>query len=105
VTTLRVGRRDAGRRLSAAQGDEIVVSLDEVPGTGLSWSARSSDPAVISLVKVEIVPLGAIAPGGSSLRTFTFHALHPGEAQLSFDLSFAGSGTTREAFTMTIIAS
>ena len=66
-------------------GEEMTVTLEEIPGSGYSWSSMDFDSEVLTLLSDRrIAPPGALI-GAPCRRVRVFRAVAPGTTQLNSD--------------------
>ena len=66
MTEQSLSADNAGQRIEGTSGDVLTVKLQEIPGTGQTWLASSSDAEVATPVsEIPVPPVGAVAPGGA----------------------------------------
>ena len=82
MATFTLDRTTAGRPLSVARGDTVVVSLDEIPTSGYRWEVAGIDPTVLHLTDDDYIPSGGGGVGGGGQRDFQFEVVGPGQTEL-----------------------
>jgi predicted secreted protein len=75
----QIGEDDDGRPVALAVGDELVLDLMQIGGTGYLWSLESV-PAGLVLAADETTP--GLLPGAAGRRRLTLRASGPGEGDL-----------------------
>lgn len=78
-------QQDASDTVIAAKGKEFVISMDANVTTGYQWQLeRPAEDGLITLVSSKYLPLktGLVGSGGRSV--WTFKAVRPGKARISF---------------------
>jgi predicted secreted protein len=98
----RLDASDAGRLVEAAAGDTLIVALPESPSTGQSWSARTSDAAVVRPQGDAFDRAGPLVPGSAGTRQFRFLAAGRGEAALTFRRAYPATATTTEELSIKV---
>lgn len=69
------------------EGKSLVITLEENPTTGFSWSHTNSDDTVLHLIKDGYIPESndPDVVGGGGKHEYTFEGLKAGEVTLIFD--------------------
>ncbi len=73
MTDHRLGPQDAGRRLTVAAGDRVILALPETPGTGHTWTVEALPPGAEVLEERYDRPEGA-GVGGAAQHVFVLGA-------------------------------
>lgn len=85
MAQMRITAADNEKSLFAHVGDELIVSLPEIPTTGYRWQLDSSEQFLILDKDDFVLPVGAgIGAGGT--RVLTFHAIATGQGRLQLAL-------------------
>ncbi len=82
MATFNLDRTGAGRSLSVARGDTVVVRLDEIPTSGYRWEVAGIDPNVLQLSGDEYIPSARAGIGGGGQRELQFAVVGPGQSEL-----------------------
>jgi len=84
-TVLTIGEEEAGKTVTLAAGDQLVVSLPANPGTGYSWEMQPApDENILTLVdEPQFSAQDTNRVGAPGLLRFTFDARNPGETTLT----------------------
>lgn len=82
---LAIGEDEAGKTVTLAAGDRLVVSLPANPGTGYSWEIQPApDETILKLVdEPQFSAQDTNKVGAPGLLSFSFDALSPGETSLN----------------------
>jgi predicted secreted protein len=100
VTDHRLGPADAGRDISIAAGDRVVVELPETAGTGYTWQVARL-PEGGRLVDEHYEHPGTDI-GGSSQHVFVFDPGEGGELRLRHLRPWEGDAGVIDEFVVTI---
>lgn len=82
MAEIKLDKAHAGRSLSVACGDTVVVRLDETPTSGYRWEVAEIDPAVLKLANDDFVPASGTARGGGGHHEFRFDVVAAGKSPL-----------------------
>src|SRR3954470_5083941 len=101
-----LGTDDAGRTVTVAAGDRLVLRLPEVAGTGYTWTVEDLPPgATVVEERYDHRPQGAI--GGAAHHVFVVSAPEAaGEVRLRHARPWEGEGGGElERFAVTVVPS
>ena len=99
---------DAGRTVTVAKNDVVVVALTSNPSTGFRWAVRDPAPAQVRIegASVFVAPT-ATSPvaGAPGTEVFTFRAVEQGTANLTLDYarSFETGVAPDKSWSVTIV--
>jgi predicted secreted protein len=95
-----------GGEAHVAAGDEVVVRLEENPGTGYQWSVRELPPGM-EVVSSEHRQGERTAPGAGGERVIVLRAAKPvaGEVRLALARSWEIEQAPLQEFTLSLHAS
>jgi len=82
MAEIKLDKAHAGRSLSVACGDTVVVRLDETPTSGYRWEVAEIDPAVLKLASDDFVPASGTTRGGGGHHEFRFEVVTAGKSPL-----------------------
>jgi predicted secreted protein len=86
MSAIQLSETDAGKTITAKQGETITVHLDENPMTGYQWNVAVEPAGPWQLVTSSFSPPPGGRVGGGGTRTWLLQAAHGGKAHLVFDL-------------------
>ncbi len=80
-----IGEEEAGKTITLAAGDRLVISLPANPGTGYTWEMQPApDESILKLVdEPQFRAQDPNKVGAPGLLSFTYDALSPGETSLT----------------------
>jgi inhibitor of cysteine peptidase len=105
MAEIELGSADAGQTRTAAEGDEIVVALDETPTSGYRWSVDSFDSAVLESVDDVYDAPEPGRVGGAGSHRFRFRVIGSGTSPIRLGLARAwDADSTSETYETTIDA-
>jgi inhibitor of cysteine peptidase len=73
---------ESGESRAAAEGDDIVVALEETPTSGYRWEVERADQAVLSAIDDEFTPPEPGLIGGAGTRRFRFRVTGSGSGAI-----------------------
>jgi len=88
ASKLQLADGDAGRMVTVAQNDTVLVALTSNPSTGFRWSVRDPAPAQLRIEgEPKFVAPTSTVPvvGAAGTEVFTFVAVERGTATLTLD--------------------
>ncbi len=98
VTSHHVGPADSNQQVRLSHGEELVLSLPSVPGSGCHWKIIHCDQLILRPQGEPLFesddPTGP--PGTEGVEVFTFDSLAAGIAQLT--LHYVRESSTRGPF-------
>jgi predicted secreted protein len=104
---LTVTDQDHGAQYRLHVGDELVVRLEAIPGTGYSWMISGVDEGVLSQIGEPVFERSnKQVLGGVEQQVFSFRVLSSGvhRLELVYRRSWEKSGTGNKSFSITVIA-
>jgi inhibitor of cysteine peptidase len=95
---------DTNRTISAAPGDELIISLAEQPSTGYRWTVELVDEARLALR--DTFYAGGGRPGAAGVRQLTFVVAQPGQSELRLKhwRPWSGESSVLARFAVTVDA-
>jgi len=90
--------------ISAAVGQEFIVSLKSTPATGYVWEVQNFPPNLVLSGSDYEKPKGDIKPGSAVTQAFRFKAQAAGEYSITFVLKRSWENKAIETHTVTVRA-
>lgn len=94
------------KQVTLKAGEQLIVELGANPTTGFSWGEKAaiSDSAVVRQVQHQVVASKTTRVGAGGSQLWTFEALKPGAATLSFRYDRPWAGGEKGVWTLNVIA-
>jgi inhibitor of cysteine peptidase len=84
--------RDNGGSVTVPLGANLVLRLNETPGSGFRWEVDTGDQKILELHRSDYIPAKTAAVGGSGQRVLEFEAKRSGSVRLVLKLLRAWEG-------------
>jgi inhibitor of cysteine peptidase len=84
--------RDNGGSINVPLGANLVLRLNETPGSGFRWEVDADDQKILELHRSDYIPAKTAAVGGSGQRILEFEAKRSGSVRLVLKLLRAWEG-------------
>ena len=84
--------RDNGESITVPLGANLVLRLNETPGSGFRWAVDTGDQKILELHRSDYIPAKNSAVGGGGQRVLEFEAKRSGSVRLALKLLRAWEG-------------
>jgi len=84
--------RDNGQSITVPLGANLVLRLNETPGSGFRWAVDTGDQTILELHRSDYIPANNPAVGGGGQRVLEFEAKGSGSVRLALKLQRAWEG-------------
>jgi len=102
MSEVRLGPEDAGRTVTAAAGDRLVLALPETPGTGYTWQVEEL-PAGARVVDERCEQSSSSGIGGQARRIIVLEAGDGGALRLRRARPWLGEEGVNERYEVTTV--
>jgi inhibitor of cysteine peptidase len=103
VSEVRLGPEDAGRTVTVAAGDRLVLELPENPGTGYTWQVEALPAGAAVREERYEQPSGA-GIGGASQHVFVLDPGTGGPVRLRHGRPWLGEEGVSDRYELTVLA-
>jgi predicted secreted protein len=107
MTRVIVTEQNSNAEFRLHMGDELIVRLDAIPGTGYAWIVLGEVEGVLSQIGEPVFEKsGERAMGAVEQQVFTFHIKSTGvhRLELEYRRPWEKPGTATKSFSITVIA-
>jgi predicted secreted protein len=103
VSEVRLGPEDAGRTVTVAAGDRLVLALPEIPGTGYTWQVEAL-PAGAAVREERYEQAAGTGIGGGSRHVFVLDPGAGGPLRLRHGRPWQGDEGVSDRYELTVLA-
>lgn len=103
MSDIALGLQDAGRTVTVAAGDPLVVELPEIPGTGYTWQVEALPDGARLVDERFDQPSAGI--GGQTRHVFVIDPGAGGAVRLRQGRPWEGDEGVSDAFEATVVVS